>query len=73
MNLDFSPEDEAFRAQVRAFLAEHYPADIRRKVELGLALGKDDYVRFQRLLYLQGWAAPSWPSEFGGCGWSATR
>ncbi|MGE0811593.1 MAG: acyl-CoA dehydrogenase family protein [Immundisolibacter sp.] len=73
MDLDFSPEDEAFRAQVRAFLDEHYPADIRRKVELGLALAKDDYVRFQRLLYLQGWIAPSWPVEFGGCGWSATR
>jgi alkylation response protein AidB-like acyl-CoA dehydrogenase len=73
MDLDFSPEDEAFRAQVRDFLASHYPADIRRKVELGLALSKDDYVQFQRLLYLQGWIAPSWPVEFGGCGWSATR
>ena len=73
MDLDFSPEDEAFRAQVRAFLQAKYPADIRRKVELGLALTKDDYVRFQRLLYLQGWIAPSWPVEFGGCGWPATR
>ncbi|HEY0676461.1 MAG TPA: acyl-CoA dehydrogenase family protein [Immundisolibacter sp.] len=73
MDLDFSPEDEAFRAQVREFLAGHYPADTRRKVELGLALSKDDYVQFQRLLYLQGWIAPSWPVEFGGCGWSATR
>lgn len=73
MDLDFSPEDEAFRAEVRDFLASHYPADVRRKVELGLALAKDDYVRFQRLLYLQGWIAPSWPVEFGGCGWSATR
>ncbi|MEA3221000.1 acyl-CoA dehydrogenase family protein [Immundisolibacter sp.] len=73
MDLDFSPEDEAFRAQVREFLAGHYPADIRRKVELGLALEKDDYVRFQRLLYLKGWIAPSWPVEHGGCGWSATR
>jgi alkylation response protein AidB-like acyl-CoA dehydrogenase len=73
MDLDFSPEDEAFRAEVREFLASHYPADIRRKVELGLALSKDDYVQFQRLLYLQGWIAPSWPVEFGGCGWSATR
>jgi alkylation response protein AidB-like acyl-CoA dehydrogenase len=73
MDLDFSPEDEAFRAEVREFLASHYPANIRRKVELGLALSKDDYVQFQRLLYLQGWIAPSWPVEFGGCGWSATR
>lgn len=73
MDLDFSPEDEAFRAEVREFLATRYPADIRRKVELGLALGKGDYVRFQRLLYLQGWIAPSWPVEHGGCGWSATR
>ena len=73
MDLDFSPEDEAFRAQVRAFLDTEYPADIRRKVELGLALPKDDYVRFQRLLHARGWSAPSWPVEFGGCGWSATR
>ena len=73
MDLDFSPEDEAFRAEVRAFLDTRYPADIRRKVELGLALAKDDYVRFQRLLYLQGWIAPSWPVEHGGGGWSATR
>jgi len=73
MDLEFPPEDEAFRAQVREFLVAHYPADTRRKVELGLALSKDDYVRFQRLLYLQGWIAPSWPVEFGGCGWSATR
>ena len=73
MDLDFSPEDEAFRGEVREFLASHYPANIRRKVELGLALSKDDYVQFQRLLYLQGWIAPSWPVEFGGCGWSATR
>ncbi|GAB4357220.1 MAG: acyl-CoA dehydrogenase family protein [Immundisolibacter sp.] len=73
MNLDFSPADEAFRAEVRDFLAAHYPGDIRRKVELGLALDKDDYLRFQRLLYQRGWAAPSWPVEFGGCGWSPTR
>jgi alkylation response protein AidB-like acyl-CoA dehydrogenase len=73
MDLDFSPEDEAFRAQVREFLAGHYPADIRRKVELGLALAKDDYVQFQRLLYRKGWIAPSWPVEHGGGGWSATR
>lgn len=73
MDLDFSPEDEAFRAEVRAFLAEHYPADIRRKVQLGIALTKDDYVRFQRVLYEKGWIAPSWPVEHGGCGWSATR
>lgn len=73
MDLDFSPEDEAFRVQVREFLAAEYPASIRRKVELGLALGKDDYVTFQRLLYRKGWIAPSWPVEHGGCGWSATR
>lgn len=73
MDLDFSAEDEAFRAQVREFLATEYPAEIRRKVELGLALGKDDYVTFQRLLYRKGWIAPSWPVEHGGGAWSATR
>ncbi len=70
MQLTLSPEEESFRQEVRAFVAEKLPADIKRKVEMGLNLGKADHVTWQTLLYERGWAAPNWPVEHGGPGWS---
>ena len=73
MDLGFSDDDLAFRAEVRAFIAEALPADIRRKMEGGLHLGREDHVRWQKVLYEKGWIAPAWPVEHGGTGWSPTR
>ena len=73
MDLDFSPDEEVFRNEIRDFVVEKLPDDIKRKVEGGLFLGKDDYVRWQKLLYERGWIAPNWPIEFGGTGWTATQ
>ena len=73
MDLAFSADDTAFREEVRTFLAAHLPADIRDRVLGGRALGKDDFVRWQKILAGRGWAAPHWPVEWGGTGWSATR
>jgi len=70
MKLEFSPADEAFRQEVRAFVREHLPADIRRKVELGLRLEHQDYVRWFRTLETRGWLTPGWPVEHGGPGWN---
>jgi len=33
-------------------------------------LVKEDWVRWQKILYKQGWVAPNWPKEYGGCAWS---
>ena len=71
MNVNFSEDELAFRDQVRTFLQEKYPADLREKQLKGIALGKDDIVRWQKILYQQGWAAVNWPVEYGGTGWSA--
>ena len=30
-------------------------------------------VRWQKILFKQGWAAPTWPVEHGGTGWSHTK
>ena len=69
MQLHFTPEQEAFRLEVRAFVKAHLPADIRRKVELGLRLEHADYVTWFRILQARGWLTPGWPVAHGGPGW----
>lgn len=69
MNLDFSDEDVAFTEEVRAFLRDKLPADIKAKVEKHQSLGREDYVRWQKILNDKGWLAPHWPVEVGGAGW----
>ncbi len=73
MNLDFSPEDAAFREEVRAFIAENYPKDLRAKQDSGEPLAKDDYLAWHKVLAKKGWVAPSWPKEFGGTDWTPTQ
>lgn len=70
MKLEFSAADEAFRQEVRAFVREHLPADIKRKVELGLRIEHQDYVTWFRILEARGWLTPGWPVEYGGPGWN---
>ena len=70
MKLQFTAEEEAFRLEVREFVRQHLPADIKRKVELGLRLEHQDYVTWFRILEARGWLTPSWPKEHGGPGWT---
>jgi alkylation response protein AidB-like acyl-CoA dehydrogenase len=63
------PEVSAWRGEVREFVTTYLPADLARKVDLGLKLAKDDYVRWQRILYQHGWFAGAWPREYGGQSW----
>ncbi|MCX7172566.1 MAG: acyl-CoA dehydrogenase family protein, partial [Proteobacteria bacterium] len=70
MDLDFTPAENAFRDEVRAFVGERLPEHIRTKVMNGLRLSRDDHVEWQRILHAHGWGGPSWPEEFGGPGWS---
>lgn len=69
MKLTFTPEQEAFRLEVRAFVQQNLPANIRRKVELGLRLEHEDYVTWFRILESRGWLTPGWPVAHGGPGW----
>jgi len=75
MDLTFSPEDEAFRQEVRAFFDEHLSDDMRRAAARTTTVfaDKDLATRWQRILAERGWAAPAWPEEFGGPGWSVTQ
>jgi alkylation response protein AidB-like acyl-CoA dehydrogenase len=74
MNLDFSPEELAFRDEVRAFLKTSLPADIAERVRRGDdSMIEHDLPRWQAILHAHGWGAPMWPAEFGGTGWDKTR
>lgn len=73
MELVLSPEDEAFRREVRAFLAEKMPPEFATRTDTGLRMSKEDHVRWQRILYDKGWIAAGWPVEYGGTGWTAMQ
>ena len=73
MDLDFTDELRDFQQEVRAFIEERLPGDLRTKVERFLTLGKDDYLRWQNILAERGWLVYSWPVEHGGTGWSPVQ
>lgn len=73
MDLTFSSEDNAFREEVRGFIAARLPAETRRKMEEGRPLSKDEIVEWQRILNARRWATPSWPKEWGGPGWTPVQ
>jgi pimeloyl-CoA dehydrogenase large subunit len=73
MDLRFSPEEVAFRDEVRTFMRTALPDDIRRKIIDGRRLAKEDIVIWQRILNARGWAVPHWPIEWGGTGWTPVQ
>src|SRR3546814_20305803 len=73
MNLDFTDEELAFRAEVRSFLAESLPDDLRRKMIDRRHLGKEDLVPWQRIINARGWATPNWPDDYGGQRWTPAK
>jgi pimeloyl-CoA dehydrogenase large subunit len=73
MDLRFTPEELAFRDEVREFFRTAVPDKIRRKLVEGRHLAKDDIVSWQRILNAKGWAVPHWPVEWGGTGWDPVR
>ncbi len=73
MDLHYSKQDQAFRAEVRAFLARALPADLAAKVKQHKRLHKEDYLRWHRIVAAQGWVAPGWPQEYGGTGWNPVQ
>jgi alkylation response protein AidB-like acyl-CoA dehydrogenase len=69
MDLTFSPQEDAFRAEVRAFVSDNLPPDIRDKGKAGQRMVKDDIRRWTEILHGKGWVAPAWPVAHGGTGW----
>ncbi len=73
MDLNFTAEEQAFAAEVRAFAQRALPADIRGAVDAGEHVAAEHIARWQQILHKQGWGAPTWPREWGGPGWDPIR
>ncbi len=73
MELAFTPEEQKFREEVRRFVRENLPKDVQDKVLNGKPMGREDFLRWHRLLHKRGWVAPNWPTEHGGTGWTPVQ
>ncbi len=73
MDLQFTPEEEAFRADVRAFIKDNLPKDLAAKVKAGQRLTRKDQEDWHAILNKKGWLAYHWPKEHGGTGWTAVE
>jgi alkylation response protein AidB-like acyl-CoA dehydrogenase len=73
MDIHYTPEELAFREEVRAFLRDKLPAELATKVRLGKRLSKEENVFWMRTLNERGWHASLWPVEYGGTGWSVVQ
>jgi len=72
MDLTFTPEEEAFRAEVRSFIDENLPKALKGK-RRNEYTSREDYLAWHKVLYKKGWIAPLWPKEYGGTGWNVTQ
>jgi len=75
LNLDWSPEEKAFQAEVRNFLRDKLTDDLRRAGHLRTSVYTDHEasMKWQAILHERGWAAPAWPVEHGGTGWNVAQ
>ena len=73
MDLNYSPDEQAFRDEVRAWLNANLPADLKEKVASYAHLSREDLLLWHRILAKKGWVAPSWPKEWGGTGWNVVQ
>jgi alkylation response protein AidB-like acyl-CoA dehydrogenase len=73
MDLSFTPEEQKFREEIRAWVRENLPQEISHKVHNALELTRDDLQGWARILGKKGWLGYGWPKEFGGPGWTAIQ
>jgi alkylation response protein AidB-like acyl-CoA dehydrogenase len=73
MDLAFTPEEQKFREEIRAWVRENLPKEIAHKVHNNLHLTRDDMQRWAKILGKKGWLGYGWPKQFGGPGWNAIQ
>ena len=73
MDLAFTPEEQQFRAEIRAWVNDNLPREVAHKVHNALHLTREDMQGWARILGRKGWLGHAWPREFGGPGWNSVQ
>ncbi len=73
MDLAFTPEEQQFREEIRAWVKDALPKPISNKVHNALRLTRDDMQDWAKILGKKGWLGYGWPKQFGGPGWNAVQ
>ena len=73
MDLSYTPEQDQFREEVRSWIAEAMPAEMKKHAEDGANFTQSEVMEWHKILYAKGWAAPGWPEEVGGTGWDVAQ
>ncbi|CDP87649.1 MULTISPECIES: acyl-CoA dehydrogenase family protein [Mycolicibacterium] len=73
MQLALTPEEAAFRDELRTFYTTKIPAELRERNRLGLPIGKEGIVTAHKILHEHGLAVPNWPVEWGGKDWTPNQ
>src|SRR5215468_891146 len=70
MDLSYTPDEEAFRTEVRTWLDSNLPTGWRHRGVGGYREEEDEDIQreWQRRLYEGGWLTLAWPKERGGRG-----
>jgi alkylation response protein AidB-like acyl-CoA dehydrogenase len=73
MDMSYSAEEHAFRAELCAFLEDNLPADISDTVRTGRGLTKSQMETWHAILNARGWLAINWPKSHGGAEWGPVQ
>jgi alkylation response protein AidB-like acyl-CoA dehydrogenase len=73
MDIHYSREERTFRDEVRGWLRDNLPADLRDKTLEYQSFAKEELRRWHLILADKGWIAPAWPREWGGTGWNVVQ
>ena len=73
MDMSYTPEQIAFRDEVRSWIREAMPPEIKQKADNFQNFSQDEVMEWHKVLAKKGWIAPNWPEEHGGTGWDVAN
>ena len=70
MKISYSQDEERFRNEVRDWLRENIPHEIKDQTLGQITLDPDLLIKWHKTLFEKGWIAPEFPKELGGAGFN---
>lgn len=73
MELSYTDDQIRFREEVRTWIADAMPPEMKKHAEDGANFEQSEVMEWHKILYKKGWIAPNWPEEVGGPGWDVAQ